>query len=102
MYLRCHFTHDWVHEPNEWNGRIYSGAALRIFLDEGRRKNMHWIEDPLTRELVEVTLEPTPMPELVSDNIFKHLKESLKAIIGKAGIHVDGQQRSLCPRNSLL
>lgn len=43
---RCNFTHDWVHEPAEWNvhdwvrepadwnGRLYSGAALRVFLNE--------------------------------------------------------------------
>ena len=33
---RCHFTHDWVHQPVEWNGRLYSGAALRLFLNEQR------------------------------------------------------------------
>jgi hypothetical protein len=31
---RCHFTHDWVYDPVEWNGRLYSGASLHVFLEE--------------------------------------------------------------------
>jgi hypothetical protein len=62
---RCHFTHDWVYEPVEWNGRLYSGASLHVFLEE-KRSRTRWIEDPFTRERVSSSTEPTPRPELVA------------------------------------
>jgi hypothetical protein len=63
----CLFTRDWLHEPVEWNGHLYSNAALRVFLDEKRSSSSRWIGDPLTRELVISSTEPTPRPELVAE-----------------------------------
>jgi hypothetical protein len=67
---RCNLTLDWVYEPADWNGRLYSGAALRVYLNEKRSSSSvlrsGLVEDPFTRELVSSSMEPTPRPDLVT------------------------------------